>query len=173
MQWQRSTDDAEPRPPSEGQQPSLAPAGLASRETTLEAPTAHGSEEQVVAHPSRVVRLAAMTQGLLLEIQHVELDDAARHRLAAVFNRTVQALKELLSSDLQHELDRLELRLPDDPTDAELRVAQAQLVGWLEGLFHGIRTTVIANQLATQEEMARSQQHGLETAQQQRASSYL
>lgn len=118
-----------------------------------------------------------MAQMLLAQIEHIELDDAARHRLATVFNHTVEALQELLTEDLQAEVDRLELRLPDDPTDAELRVAQAQLVGWLEGLFHGIRTTVIAHQLATQDELARAYHHGLEAsrdqAEQRAASSYL
>lgn len=136
-----------------------------------------GSGTEAVAHPSRVVRLSAMAQTLLIQIQQIELDTVARHRLATVFNHTVQALRELLTDDLQDEIDMLELRLPDDPTDAELRVAQAQLVGWLEGLFHGIRTTVIAHQLATQEELARAYQHGLEAARaqvEQRASgSYL
>lgn len=118
-----------------------------------------------------------MAQALLAQIQHTELDEAARHRLASVLNHTVEALRELLTEDLQSEVDRLELLLPDDPTDAELRVAQAQLVGWLEGLFRGIRTTVIAHQLETQEELARAYRHGLEAAREQAeqraASSYL
>lgn len=122
---------------------------------------------EAVGHPSRVIRLAVMAQSLLSQIADIDLDGAARHRLAAVLNHSVTAIRELLSEDLQHEIDTLELRLPDDPTDAEVRVAQAQLVGWLEGLMHGIRTTVIAHQIATQEELARAYQQGLEAAHQQ------
>ena len=119
---------------------------------------------QTVSQPSRVLRLAAMTQALVVQTRDVELDAAARHRLAGVFNHTVEALRELVSEDLQGEIDRLDLHLPDDPTDAELRVAQAQLVGWLEGLFHGIRTTVLASHLATQEELERAFEHGVQSA---------
>jgi hypothetical protein len=135
------------------------------------------SSPEAVVHPSRVLRLAAMAQTLLIQIDHIELDKAGRRRLATVFNHTVEALREVLSEDLQTEIDQLELRVPDKPTDAELRIAQAQLVGWLEGLFHGIRTTLIAHELATQDELARAYQHGLDAAheqtEQRAASSYL
>jgi hypothetical protein len=137
---------------------------VARPEPATPPPETDTDADVVAVHPSRVLRLAAMTQALLEEIHRVELDEAARHRLATVFNQTVEVLRELLSEDLQGEIDRLELRLPDRPTSAELQVAQAQLVGWLEGLFHGIRTTVIASHLATQEELARAYQHGIEAA---------
>lgn len=118
------------------------------------------NDEQVV-HPSRLVRLACMTQSLLREVERLELDAAARHRLASVFNETVTALKEQLSEELRSEMDRLALHLPDEPTAAEARIAHAQLVGWLDGLFHGIRTTLIAHQLATEEELARAYERSL------------
>jgi hypothetical protein len=124
------------------------------------------SEVEAVGHPSRVIRLATMAQALLIQVEKLRLDDAARHRLALVFNRTVDALRELLSEDVQQEVDRLELHLPDDPTDAELRVAQAQLVGWLEGLFHGIRTAMLAHEHATRAELSDAYRQGLEAAQQ-------
>jgi hypothetical protein len=126
------------------------------------------SEQEVVAHPSRILRLAAMAQALLSQIEQLDLDEAARHRLATVFNRTVASLRELLSDDLRDEVDQLELRLPADPTSAELRVAQAQLVGWLEGLFHGIRTTIIAHNIASQEELAQAYEQGREAAEHER-----
>ena len=124
------------------------------------------SDVEAVDHPSRVIRLATMAQALLIQVEKLSLDDAARHRLALVFNRTVDALRELLSEDVQREVDRLELHLPADPTDAELRVAQAQLVGWLEGLFHGIRTAMLAHEHATRAELSDAYRQGLEAARQ-------
>lgn len=102
-----------------------------------------------------------MAQALLAQARDLQLDEAARHRIASIHNTTVEELRQLLSEPLQQEVERLELTLPSEPTDAELRVAQAQLVGWLEGLFHGIRSTMIAHQLASQEELARMQQQGM------------
>ncbi len=129
-------------------------------------PASSGSDVEEVGHPSRVIRLATMAQALLTQVEKLSLDDAARHRLALVFNRTVDALRELLSEDVQEEVDRLELRLPSDPTDAELRVAQAQLVGWLEGLFHGIRTAMLVHEHATRAELSDAYRQGLESARQ-------
>ena len=124
-------------------------------------------EDNVVSDPARILRLASMAQALLTQIQATELDPASRHRLAEVFNRTITSLRELLSADLQREVDELQLPLPDDPTDAEMRVAQAQLVGWLEGLFHGVRSTLIAHRIATQEELARALEQGIQAAQEE------
>lgn len=115
-----------------------------------------------VSHPSRAVRLAYMVRALLTQLEQLDLDEAARHRLAATFNETVASVRELLSEELQVEVDRLALEVPEDPTAAELRIAHAQLVGWLDGLFHGIRTTLIAHELATQEELARAYAQSLE-----------
>lgn len=165
---------------STGSMPSVAspPAASAGRDAAaVEVSAGHRPavvatpvmpDEEAVVQPSKVVRLAVMSQMLLSELRHVELDEAARHRLAAVFNTSVEALRELLSEDLQREVESLELRVPDDPTAAELRVAQAQLVGWLEGLFHGIRTTIVAHQLASQEELAQLYRQVVESAREER-----
>ena len=135
--------------------------GAAADQPAPESAT-HGEQSAPsVSSPSHAIRLAAMTQALLAQVRDLELDDAARQRLGSVHNTTVEELRELLSEPLRSEVERLELSLPDEPTDAELRVAQAQLVGWLEGLFHGIRSTMVAHQLASQEELARMQRQGL------------
>ena len=114
-----------------------------------------------ISSPSQAIRLAAMTQALLAQVRDIDLDEAARQRLSSVHNTTVEELSGLLSEPLRSEVERLELSLPQEPTDAELRVAQAQLVGWLEGLFHGIRSTMVAHQLASQDQLSRIQQQGL------------
>ena len=61
-----------------------------------------------------------------------------------------------LSVDLREELGRLALPFADDvaPTSDELRIAQAQLVGWLEGLIQGIQATLFAQQMAAQQQLA-------------------
>lgn len=129
--------------------------GGTARSTGSE-PTPNAGEKATVTDVGRLVRLASMTRMLLYEANTIELDEAARHRLADVHNRCVTAMSELLDRDLRDEFEDLQPLFSDDvlPTTAELRVAQAQLVGWLEGLFQGIRVTLITQQLASQEQLA-------------------
>ena len=91
------------------------------------------------------------------------LDDAARGRLAAIHERSIKELEDGLAPELVEELQRINLPFPDDatPSDAELRIAQAQLVGWLEGLFHGIQTAIAAQHAAREHSMAQMQMRQL------------
>jgi hypothetical protein len=121
------------------------------------------SEEEVrgaVTEPAKVMRIGSMVKQLLEEVRAAPLDDASRERLAEVYERSVAELSEALSPDLQDELRVLALPFDDDsaPTDAELRIAQAQLVGWLEGLFHGIQATLFAQQLAARQQLDQMRQ---------------
>jgi len=106
--------------------------------------------------PAKVMRIGTMIKQLLDEVRSAPLDEAARSRLAQVHARSLRELEDGLTPDLVAELHRLTLPLGEDPvpSDAELRIAQAQLVGWLEGLFHGIQTTLVAQQLAAQSQLA-------------------
>ncbi len=109
-----------------------------------------------IEEPAKVMRIGAMIKRLLDEVRDAPLDDAARTRLAAIHERSLAELEDGLSPDLVAELHRITLPLTDDgtpPSDAELRVAQAQLVGWLEGLFHGIQTVLVAQQMAAQAQL--------------------
>lgn len=100
-----------------------------------------------VHHPAKVMRIATMVRQLLEEVRHAPLDEASRARLRDVYETSVRELGEVLSPDLKDELGRLSLPFEADaPTEAELRVAHAQLVGWLEGLFHGIQAMLFAQQ---------------------------
>lgn len=100
-----------------------------------------------VEHPAKVMRIATMVRQLLEDIRQTPLDEASRARLRDVYETSVRELGEVLSDDLKDELGRLSLPFEvDAPTDAELRVAHAQLVGWLEGLFHGIQAMLFAQQ---------------------------
>ena len=101
-----------------------------------------------------------MVKQLLDEVRHAPLDQASRERLAEIYERSVAELSEALSPDLQEELRSLALPFDVDavPTDGELRIAQAQLVGWLEGLFHGIQATLFAQQLAARQQLEQLRQ---------------
>lgn len=105
-----------------------------------------------VQHPAKVMRIGTMVKQLLDEVRAAPLDDASRNRLREIYETSVSELAEVLSEDLQDELSRLSL--PFDkasvPSDSELRVAHAQLVGWLEGLFHGIQAMMFAQQVQQQ-----------------------
>ncbi|MBU4337030.1 MAG: bacterial proteasome activator family protein [Actinobacteria bacterium] len=108
----------------------------------------------LVGQPAKVMRIGTMVKQLLDEVRAAPLDDAARTRLAEIHERSLAELEDGLSPDLAAELHRLTLPLGDEtPTDAELRIAQAQLVGWLEGLFHGIQTALVAQQMAAQSQL--------------------
>jgi Bacterial proteasome activator len=108
-----------------------------------------------VEQPAKVMRIGSMIKQLLDEVRAAPLDDASRDRLAAVFDTSVKELSESLSPDLRDELSRLAPPFEGDsaPSDAELRVAQAQLVGWLEGLFHGIQATLFAQQMQARQQL--------------------
>jgi hypothetical protein len=103
----------------------------------------------LVSSPDKVMRIGTMIKQLLDEVKSAPLDDASRVRLAGIHTRSIQELSDGLAPELQEELARLALPFSDDsiPSDAELRIAQAQLVGWLEGVFHGIQAALVAQQV--------------------------
>ena len=104
----------------------------------------------MVSEPLKLVRIASMTQALLVEVRGIDLDDHAVARLQNVHGRTVASLREIMSEELRDELDDVVFPLEEGATEAEVRVAQAQLAGWLEGLFHGIRASLWGQQVAVQ-----------------------
>jgi hypothetical protein len=107
-----------------------------------------------VASPAKVLRIGSMTKELLEEVRRAPLDDAGRTRLREIYETSVRELAEGLSGDLKSELARLSSPFSaDTPSDSELRVAQAQLVGWLEGLFHGIQAAIFSQQMAAQAQL--------------------
>ena len=105
----------------------------------------------LVEQPAKVMRIGTMVKQLLEEVRTAPLDDAARSRLAEVHERSLRELEDGLAPDLVGSSKRITLPFSDEgqPSDAELRIAQAQLVGWLEGLFHGLQTALVAQQMYT------------------------
>ncbi len=113
-----------------------------------------------VSEPAKVMRIGTMIRQLLEEVKATELDEPGRDRLKEIYETSVEELAQALSPDLRAELERLALPFDEDdiPTGPELRVAQAQLVGWLEGLFHGIQATLFAQQNAARQQLEQIQQ---------------
>jgi hypothetical protein len=107
--------------------------------------------EEQVARPTKLIRIASMVRALLDEARRAPLDDAGRRLLREIHERSIHELEDILSDDLRKELNDVTLPLTAElPSDAELRIAQAQLVGWLEGLFHGIQATLFTQQMQAQ-----------------------
>jgi hypothetical protein len=125
-------------------------------------PAAEAESRESVEQPAKVMRIGSMIRQLLEEVRQAPLDDASRTRLKEIYETSVRELADGLSPDLRDELARL--ALPFDqaaPSDAELRIAQAQLVGWLEGLFHGIQATLFAQQMQARQQLEQMGQRGL------------
>jgi hypothetical protein len=131
----------------------------------LVVPASEPEEEEPtesVASPAKVLRIGSMTKELLEEVRRAPLDEAGRTRLREIYETSVRELAGGLSGDLRDELARLSSPFSDGtPSDAELRVAQAQLVGWLEGLFHGIQAALFSQQMAAQAQLQQMRRPGL------------
>ncbi len=117
-------------------------------------------QEESITSPAKVMRIGSMVKQLLEEVRAAPLDEASRERLAEIYDRSVTELADALSADLRDELTSLALPFDDGeiPSESELRVAKAQLVGWLEGLFHGIQATLVAQQFAAQRQLQEMRQ---------------
>jgi hypothetical protein len=117
---------------------------------------------EAVEQPAKVMRIGSMIRQLLEEVRQAPLDDASRTRLKEIYETSVRELADGLSPELRDELARLALPFDQEtPSDAELRIAQAQLVGWLEGLFHGIQATLFAQQMQARQQLEEMARRGL------------
>jgi hypothetical protein len=110
---------------------------------------------EMVEQPAKVMRIGTMIKQLLEEVRAAPLDDASRNRLRDIHAKSIRELEDGLAPELREELERITLPFSDGetPSDAELRIAQAQLVGWLEGVFHGIQTAIFAQQMAARAQL--------------------
>ena len=118
------------------------------------------AQTETVTEPAKVMRIGSRVKQLLEEVRGSALDEASRERLAEIYERSIVELSEAMSPDLQQELRMLALPFKDGevPSEGEIRVAKAQLVGWLEGLFHGIQATLFAQQLAARQQLEQIRQ---------------
>jgi hypothetical protein len=166
-------DDSEPGAQAPSKIVVVGPDGVAVESDATEA----GGERPVtemVEQPAKVMRIGSMIRQLLEEVKSAPLDEKSRARLKEIHTSSIKELEDGLAPELVEELERLSLPFAEEeiPSEAELRVAQAQLVGWLEGLFHGIQTTLFAQQMAARaqlEQMRRALPPGIMPQQQQQA----
>ena len=119
-----------------------------------------------IGEPAKVMRIGTMIKQLLEEVRAAPLDDASRARLREIHERSIKELETGLTPDLREELERLSLPFTEDtiPSDGELRIAQAQLVGWLEGVFHGLQAALVAQQMAARVQLEQMRRGGFRPA---------
>ena len=147
-----------------------AGAAAVAPDEVLAAAAAEGAEDEAnqtesVSEPAKVLRIGSMVKTLLDEVRAAPLDEKSRVRLREIYEQSVHDLSEGLSPDLVAELQRMTPPFDvEAPSDAELRIAQAQLVGWLEGLFHGIQATLMSQQLTARAQLEEMRQRGLPSA---------
>lgn len=151
MSDHESTPDATATPVDEVIQPDLVEPGPGAEVVDESAEEA----SEFVSEPAKVMRVGSMIKQLLDEVRTTQLDEPGRERLKAIYETSIEELGSALSPDLRDELNRLALPFDgeDLPSEVELRLAQAQLVGWLEGLFHGIQATLFAQQMAARQQL--------------------
>lgn len=134
-------------------------------EVVAEVPEAEIPEEErpepPVSEPTKLIRIASMTRAMLDEVRQAPLDDGGRRRLADVHARSLDELRGILSAELLEEFNDIMVPLEEGVSEAALRVAQAQLIGWLEGLFHGIQASLWSQQMAAQSQLAEMQKRAL------------
>ena len=124
--------------------------------------TDDAEQSESIERPAKLLRIGSMVKQLLEEVRQAPLDEASRGRLREIYEQSIRELADGLSPDLADELDRISIPFDSPtPSDAELRIAHAQLVGWLEGLFHGIQATLVAQQVAARAQLDEMRQRSL------------
>jgi Protein of unknown function (DUF2587) len=163
----KKSSDAMQTPVSAAFEPTLVGASdiaeVVSGPGMVEPSVVEPVETETISAPGKVMRIGSMIKQLLEEVRQAPLDERSRVRLREVYQQSVKELASSLSPDLREELEQLALPFADSevPSESELRIAQAQLVGWLEGLFHGIQATLFAQQMAAQAQLQQMRQLGM------------
>ncbi|MGA2838274.1 MAG: bacterial proteasome activator family protein [Acidimicrobiales bacterium] len=161
------TDEATPTPPApaEALRPEIVD-GVTPVPSAADTDESGGADAETrvesIEQPAKLLRIGSMVKQLLDEVRSAPLDEASRGRLREIYEQSIRELADGLSPDLVAELDRVSIPFDTDtPSDAELRIAHAQLVGWLEGLFHGIQATLVAQQVAARAQLDEMRQRSL------------
>ncbi|HMD45174.1 MAG TPA: proteasome activator [Acidimicrobiales bacterium] len=153
---------AAPTPPEPTPGGPLEPISVGPGEVEVEDAGERAALTEAIEEPAKVMRIGTMVKQLLDEVRQAPLDEASRTRLREIYEQSVRELASGLSPDLAAELDRMALPFDEGvPSEAELRIAQAQLVGWLEGLFHGIQAALMAQQMAARAQLQEMRGRGL------------
>ena len=159
------TDDTAPTEPIEALRPEVVDTvALEPGSPGTDGAEGSADEEHIesIEQPAKLLRIGSMVKQLLEEVRQAPLDEASRGRLREIYEQSIRELADGLSPDLAAELDRVSIPFDSDtPSDAELRIAHAQLVGWLEGLFHGIQATLVAQQVAARAQLDEMRQRSI------------
>lgn len=152
-------------PEREHVQPELVDGAVAAEDTAQHDGEGAGDEAgEQISSPTKLIRIASMVRTMLDEVRRAPLDDAARRRLREIHERSLEELEGVLSPDLRQELAEVVLPFTSDtPSESELRLAQAQLVGWLEGLFHGIQATLFTQQAMAQGQLDQMRRRAIDS----------
>lgn len=124
-------------------------------------PSEEARQGDAIEQPAKLLRIASMIREMLEEVRQARLDEGGRRRFRSVYERSVEELKDVLPENLERELDALSVPFSEVPSESELRLAQAQLVGWLEGLFHGIQAALWAQQAMARAQFEEVRRRGL------------
>jgi hypothetical protein len=146
---------------SDPQDPPAAPPLQAVPVEPSQERAGDGPSPETITEPAKLLRIASMVRELLEETRHASMDEPGRKRLLDIYHRSIEELGGSVSVDLKEELQELVPPLDGVPSEAEMRVAQAQLVGWLEGLFHGIQAAMFAQQMAARQQFEEIRRRGL------------
>ncbi len=151
--------------PTEALRPEVLDTGAFTTGPSDSGPSSDGDDEddtESITQPAKLLRIGSMVKQLLEEVRQAPLDEASRGRLREIYEQSIRELADGLSPDLAAELDRISIPFDSpNPSESELRIAHAQLVGWLEGLFHGIQATLVAQQVAARAQLDEMRQRSL------------
>ncbi len=151
--------------PTEALRPEVLDTGAFTTSPSDSGPSSDGDDEddtESITQPAKLLRIGSMVKQLLEEVRQAPLDEASRGRLREIYEQSIRELADGLSPDLAAELDRISIPFDSpNPSESELRIAHAQLVGWLEGLFHGIQATLVAQQVAARAQLDEMRQRSL------------
>jgi hypothetical protein len=157
----QQADDA-PEAPTPAAAPTAVPELVDAQVEEIDAEVDDDRDGEAITQPSKLIRIASVVRSLLEEVRRADLDDAGRRLLRDAHERSLTMLETVLSDDLRKELSGIILPLESEvPTESELRIAQAQLVGWLEGLFHGIQATMATQQMMAQQQLEQVRRQAL------------
>lgn len=146
----------------DGSQPEPQPQPTQQPMQAVPVPPQQGEPTtETITEPAKLLRIASMVRELLEETRQASMDEGGRKRLADIYHRSIEELADSVSPDLKAEIEELAPPLDGVPSEAEIRVAQAQLVGWLEGLFHGIQAAMFAQQMAARQQFEEVRRRGL------------
>ena len=121
-----------------------------------------GENRMTIEEPGKLLRIAVMMREMQEEVRRAPSDEAGRERLRVVSERAVSQLCDALSGDLREELQTLNLPLGEGTTsESEILIAQAQLIGWLEGLFQGIQAAIVNQQMQARHQLEQMRSRGL------------